>query len=296
MLDKYEKLAPEFIETKSFLKHIKSMLKDLCKDVKIEPKISIDEFGIGVGPIVQLKHKTFICRIYSSSYGSSDKMGSCYVVMQPICKNMEAPYNKGHIIRYSLAYFANNPKYLVDNIKRVMQETELWEKAKDLRNEKVFKKPEKYFDKLESLCKKALELRKEVLPLSHSRLETFLLGIENLYLKTKQDLIVKKEIECKDRGKYKDKSFIPYKTFEKFAEKRSAKIFGQGIKYFYDKESESLFSSTSNVLEFSCIDLTYKKFKKIKENLKYTNYTLHHKLFLKHKKIFTPVTKIYLIY
>lgn len=296
MLDRYEKLAPEFIETKTFLKHIKKMLKDVCKDLNIEPKVSVDDFGVGAGPIVQLKHKTFICRIYSASYGSSDKMGNCYIVMQPICRNMEAPYNKGHIVRFSLAYYANNPKYFVEHINRVMRETEIWEKAKDLKDDKVFKKPEKYFDKLEVLSKKARKLKEKIIPLPHSRVETFLLNIENLYLTTKQNLIATKKLPCKDKGTYNHLSFVPYKTFEKFAEKRDAKIFGTGIKYFYDKSSESLISSTSNALEFCCIDLPHKEFKKIKDNLKYTNYSLHNSLFKKHKKIFTPVTNIYLIY
>lgn len=297
-INHYPKLVTEFIDRKVFEKYVKRFLSDVKQKMKLDAKITIDKFGIGSGPIYQMKGKTFNLRVYSSSFGSSDKMGSCYIVMQPICPSMPKPYDLGCTIHRSLAYYVNNPKYLVQELQRIIHEDALWKKCKPyMIKEKYAKNAEKYYHKFEESVEFFDKTLKDITTISHSRLESYHNLIKTTYLTLKQKMLWAKELKIKDTATYENGSIIPFKTFEKLAEKKDAKIVGKDRKLFYDKKNKLLYSYMLTAVDFIKLSkndwLYYKPLLKIDDQKAYfelfngckdTAFLLSSKIYVRHNK------------
>lgn len=278
MENQYKELAKEFIETKHFLSCLKSFLKDSINDLGIKADIKIDKFGIGCGPITTLENKSFILRVYSSSYGSSNTVGSCYVVMQSKIPAYSLSASEGSVIRYSLTYYANNPTYLISHLKEVVSENKIWKKIKEIEiKEKYLNKPEKYFSKIEDYDKKLNSILNTVNTSNLNKIFTYGTKIKTLYLIEKQKQALKNK--PKDKGFYNNLDILPYNFLSEFAKKHNCKVIGKSTKYYYNKNLKILFSQIKPDYPIKFITLDKIKFKKYSKKLSNSDFDLYYKLF-----------------
>src|SRR5690606_32786152 len=116
--------------------------------------------------------------------------------------------------------------------------------------------------------------------------------LKNLILKTYQEKISKKEVKCKDKHKYRNNMFLPYKDFKAFAYKHKSKIIGTNNKYFYSDKASGLFFKVVETYPYKFIKMKRSKFDKIKTKLKKYDPLLHQKLFNGSINLYTVNTSL----